>query len=85
MNTGIDETLKAIHAPAIVRHIVVRYGLPLTPHLIQAARGIHAGHYELNVWDWLYDFDAKQPLDVSASELRLRVVLAAPLFCFARP
>jgi hypothetical protein len=86
LNTGFDASLKAIHTPHLLRTILVRGGLPLAPHLLQGYRGLHGGGiYQLNLYDWLYDFSDKQPIEFSKAALIRKAAFDVPLSCFARP
>jgi hypothetical protein len=87
VNTGIDWTLRKATAPSWLRVAVVRAGLPLTPHVIQIARGLaNGGTARVNLYDYVYDFNLKQSLlGVSRAEGVTRVLLDVPLSCFARP
>lgn len=86
LNTGIESSLHALHAPPWITRPVVRFGLPLTPHLLQAARGL-TGHgvYQLNLYDWFYDFTGKQPLALTRRNLAVHALNGVGLSCFARP
>lgn len=86
LNTGIDASLKAIHTPAVLRWPIVHLGLPLTPHLLQARKDLrNGGVYQLNLYDWIYDFSDKQPIELTKAALVRKVALDVPLSCFARP
>jgi hypothetical protein len=86
LNTGIDASLKAIHTPAVLRWPIVHLGLPLTPHLLQARKDLrNGGSYQLNLYDWIYDFSDKQPIELTKAALVRKVALDVPLSCMARP
>jgi hypothetical protein len=85
-NTLLDAGLKAIHTPTVMRWPIVHLGLPLAPHMYQMLRDLHAtGRYQMNLYDWFYDFTEKQPIEFSRAAIVRDAVMDVPLSCFARP
>lgn len=86
LNNGLGVGLEKVGVPPRIVKPIQRYGLPLTFHVIQAARDFRStGRYQLNLYDWIYDFIDKQPVSLDRPSLIGRAINSTLFSGFARP